>query len=62
MYAFLEPLCNFLIARKAFVFLFQSSGTGTSRYDTIADLHRIAVDEAHGGPNFLPWHRLYLLM
>ncbi|XP_076114738.1 tyrosinase-like protein 1 [Mytilus galloprovincialis] len=39
-----------------------SSGTGTSRYDTIADLHRIAVDEAHGGPNFLPWHRLYLLI
>lgn len=42
--------------------VFQSGGGGRSRYDTIADIHGLAMIQAHSGPNFLPWHRLYLLM
>jgi len=41
---------------------FQSGGEGRSRYDTIADIHGLAMIQAHDGPNFLSWHRLYLLM
>ncbi|XP_071119942.1 tyrosinase-like protein 1 [Mytilus edulis] len=39
-----------------------SGGGGRSRYDTIADIHGLAMIQAHSGPNFLPWHRLYLLI
>lgn len=32
-------------------------------YDTIARYHQANVGRsAHGGPAFLPWHRIYLLM
>ncbi|KAH3800604.1 hypothetical protein DPMN_154239 [Dreissena polymorpha] len=32
-------------------------------YDTFAQLHRgIVTTSAHGGPNFLGWHRVYLAM
>ena len=39
----------------------QISPTGRSKYDIIADIHLTAVMNAHFGPNFLPWHRLYLI-
>ncbi|VDI54710.1 Hypothetical predicted protein [Mytilus galloprovincialis] len=35
--------------------------SGRSRYDTIADIHMTAINSSHFGPNFLPWHRLYLI-
>ncbi|XP_076091664.1 tyrosinase-like protein [Mytilus galloprovincialis] len=35
---------------------------GRSKYDVLADIHSIAVPNAHDGPNFLPWHRLYLIL
>ncbi|XP_021356567.1 tyrosinase-like protein 2 [Mizuhopecten yessoensis] len=33
-------------------------------YDVISDLHRnnVTINTAHGGPNFLGWHRVYLLL
>ncbi|XP_069112842.1 tyrosinase-like protein 1 [Argopecten irradians] len=35
----------------------------SNRYDAIANIHRGAVlNSAHGGPNFLGWHRVYLLV
>ncbi|XP_021374237.1 tyrosinase-like protein 1 [Mizuhopecten yessoensis] len=35
----------------------------SNRYDAIANVHRGTVlDSAHGGPNFLGWHRVYLLV
>ncbi|XP_033755033.1 tyrosinase-like protein 1 [Pecten maximus] len=35
----------------------------SNRYDAIANVHRGAVlNSAHGGPNFLGWHRVYLLI
>ncbi|KAK3086410.1 hypothetical protein FSP39_018034 [Pinctada imbricata] len=38
-------------------------GTGRSAYDTIAVLHSGSVlAYAHGGPAFLGWHRIYLLL
>lgn len=37
-------------------------GNGMNRYDAIADIHRIVVNSAHNGPNFLGWHRIYLLL
>ncbi|XP_052093197.1 tyrosinase-like protein 1 [Mytilus californianus] len=35
---------------------------GRSKYDVLADIHAIAINSAHFGPNFLPWHRLYLIL
>lgn len=37
-------------------------GNGMNRYDSIADIHRLVVASAHNGPNFLGWHRIYLLL
>ncbi|XP_053402540.1 tyrosinase-like protein [Mercenaria mercenaria] len=35
----------------------------TGRYDMFANLHQgIIVTSAHGGPNFLGWHRVYLAL
>ncbi|XP_069135247.1 putative tyrosinase-like protein tyr-3 [Argopecten irradians] len=33
-------------------------------YDIISDIHRsdVNIDAAHGGPSFLGWHRVYLLL
>ena len=30
-------------------------------YQVYQDIHRLAVQEAHGNPSFLPWHRTYIL-
>ncbi|XP_076091665.1 tyrosinase-like protein [Mytilus galloprovincialis] len=35
---------------------------GRSKYNVLADIHGIAVANSHFGPNFLPWHRLYLIL
>ncbi|XP_052093198.1 tyrosinase-like protein 1 [Mytilus californianus] len=35
---------------------------GRSKYNVLADIHGIAVSNSHFGPNFLPWHRLYLIL
>ncbi|KAL4234838.1 hypothetical protein ACF0H5_006479 [Mactra antiquata] len=33
------------------------------RYDTFANLHQgVVITSAHNGPNFLPWHRVYLAL
>ncbi|XP_060075281.1 tyrosinase-like protein 1 [Ylistrum balloti] len=37
-------------------------GNGMNRYDSIADIHRLVIASAHNGPNFLGWHRIYLLL
>ncbi|XP_060567248.1 tyrosinase-like protein 2 [Ruditapes philippinarum] len=35
----------------------------TGQYDTFANLHQgIVINSAHGGPNFLGWHRVYLAL
>ncbi|XP_060075282.1 uncharacterized protein LOC132554972 [Ylistrum balloti] len=34
----------------------------SNRYDALADIHRMAVRFAHNGPNFLGWHRFYLML
>ena len=39
-----------------------TSAAGPSLYQTFRDMHVSASSpEAHGGPQFLPWHRAYLL-
>lgn len=39
------------------------NGAGTGRYSDFRDMHVGGAPdiEAHGGPGFLPWHRVYLL-
>ncbi|XP_060075283.1 tyrosinase-like protein 1 [Ylistrum balloti] len=40
----------------------QFVGRNISRYDAFADIHRLVIDSAHGGPNFLGWHAVYLIL
>ncbi|OWF55160.1 Tyrosinase-like protein 1 [Mizuhopecten yessoensis] len=40
----------------------QFVGPNISRYDAFADIHRLVIDSAHGGPNFFGWHAVYLIL
>ncbi|XP_069114732.1 tyrosinase-like protein 1 [Argopecten irradians] len=40
----------------------QFVGPNISRYDAFADIHRLVINSAHGGPNFLGWHAVYLIL
>ncbi|XP_033755086.1 tyrosinase-like protein 1 [Pecten maximus] len=40
----------------------QMVGPNISRYDAFADIHRLVITSAHGGPNFLGWHAVYLIL
>jgi len=43
--------------------LAQLNNQGTGRYQDFCDMHatQLSLDQGHGAPAFLPWHRAYLL-
>jgi len=38
-----------------------TAGITFDRWQDFLDQHNVGGDEGHGGPGFLPWHRVYLL-
>ncbi|XP_045207859.1 uncharacterized protein LOC123559808 [Mercenaria mercenaria] len=57
-----------LTERERFMFhrainmLKADTSVAPNKYDALAQLHYMSVGRAHYGPNFLPWHRLFLVV
>nr|BAC87844.1 tyrosinase precursor 2 [Illex argentinus] len=48
---------------RAIVMLKQDTTVLPNKFEIIADLHAGSVtNSAHGGPGFLPWHRIYMMI